>query len=115
MQPVVAGYSTAVEPWQWLYLGLILLSAALLFLPITLFEFQRFRSATPAWMMIVGLFAMLAWFTPYGWALVLFLHLELLASTAPISASILTMLFSIGTFWLTIRTLFPGIGKYRTS
>ena len=108
MSPFISEYATAPEAWQFLYLAVIGLSGLLLCVPIAKMSWPR-----PSWITALAGLAILVWCTPYGLIGVFALHAALLASQAPISASLLAVSFSIGAIWLTTMAMFPWIRNVR--
>ena len=97
--------------WQWLYLVIICFSAMPLFIPIGTDILNR-GFDVPIYILIPADLAILI-MMPWGWLGLFMLHLCLFISPAPIGASIVAILFSVGCFYLWIKTLFPWIPHKR--
>lgn len=101
-----AGYESAMESWQWLYLLIILIAGISLTIPIMRNLPERIVRI-PRGVLLLPTIAILFWFTPYGLIFIYFLNICLLISPAPTGASIIAGLFCIGCWYLTISSLFP--------
>ncbi len=100
----------AIEVWQWLYLVVIGLSAMSLFVPIAVAERE---SDIPTWIIVPGILGILIGMTHWGLIFLFYLHLRLLASPAPIGASIVAFIFSVGCFHFWMKALFPRMPYLR--
>jgi hypothetical protein len=92
-----------MEPWQWLYLAIVAVAGLRCLAPAV----SAIQGSAPMWLMAPATLGMLSMHA-YGLGFTFLLHVLLLMSAAPLGASALAALFTLGSVVLFVS---PAVAR----